>query len=142
MFIVEKENVMIVFSATISYWLKKSLSRYMSQTNKSFINLIGDSQQKTAINVQHLSFKLNNIDKRAEIVLSLFEKYSNNINKSQSIVFCQTKQECDLLAKSNEIYSISSDNFPQGKIRLLIITDASVCGLDIPQFKGLGNIRS
>ncbi|CAF4617260.1 unnamed protein product, partial [Rotaria sp. Silwood2] len=67
------------------------------------------SQQKPAINVQHLSFKLNNIDKRAEIVLSLFEKYSNNINKSQSIVFCQTKQECDLLAKSNEIYSISLD---------------------------------
>jgi superfamily II DNA/RNA helicase len=100
---------MIVFSATIPLWLKKSVSRYMSETNKSFINLIGDSQEKTAINVQHLSFKLNNLEKRPEIVLKLLEKYSKDIHQSQAIIFCQTKHECDFLARSNQMNSISSD---------------------------------
>lgn len=100
---------MIVFSATIPLWLKKSVSRYMSPTNKSFINLIGDEQEKTAMNVEHLSFQLNNLSKRPEIVLRLLEKYSKDINQNQAIVFCQTKHECDLLSRSNEMSSISSD---------------------------------
>jgi superfamily II DNA/RNA helicase len=100
---------MIVFSATIPPWLKKSVSRYMSPTNTSFINLIGDSQEKTAMNVEHLSFKLNNLSKRPEIVLKLLENCSRDINQSQAIVFCQTKHECDSLARSNQMSSISSD---------------------------------
>ncbi|CAF0894537.1 unnamed protein product [Rotaria sordida] len=140
---------MIVFSATIPLWLKKSVSRYMSPTNKSFINLIGDSQEKTAVNVEHLSFKLNNFSKRPEVVLKLLEQYSKDINQSQAIVFCQTKHECDLLSRSNEMSSISSDvlhgnlsqrkreqvlqSFRQGQIRVLITTDVSARGLDIPQ---------
>jgi superfamily II DNA/RNA helicase len=100
---------MIVFSATIPPWLKKSVSRYMSPTNTSFINLIGDSQEKTAMNVEHLSFKLNNLSKRPQIVLKLLENCSRDINQSQAIVFCQTKHECDSLARSNEMSSISSD---------------------------------
>jgi superfamily II DNA/RNA helicase len=105
----KNKSQMIVFSATIPLWLKKSVARYMSPTNKSFINLIGDLQEKTAENVEHLSFKLTNLEKRPEIVLKLLEKYSKDINHSQAIVFCQTKQECDLLARSNEMNSISSD---------------------------------
>lgn len=105
----KSKSQMIVFSATIPLWLKKSVARYMSPTNKSFINLIGDSQEKTAMNVEHLAFKLNNLGKRPEIVLKLLEKYSNDINHGQAIVFCQTKQECDYLANSNEMNSISSD---------------------------------
>jgi superfamily II DNA/RNA helicase len=157
---------MIVFSATIPLWLKKSVSRYMSETNKSFINLIGDSQEKTAVNVEHLAFQLNNLSQRSEIVLKLLENYSKDIDQSQAIVFCQTKQECDLLARTNEMNSISSDvlhgnlsqrkreqvlevkktfffrsifvcfflkNFRQGQIRVLITTDVSARGLDIPQ---------
>jgi superfamily II DNA/RNA helicase len=42
---------MIVFSATIPLWLKKSDARYMSSTNKSFINLFGDQQEKKTMNV-------------------------------------------------------------------------------------------
>jgi superfamily II DNA/RNA helicase len=77
------------------------------------------------------------------------KKYSKDINHGQAIVFCQTKQECDLLANSNEMNSISSDvlhgnlsqrkreqvlaNFRQGQIRVLITTDVSARGLDIPQ---------
>ncbi|CAF1399768.1 unnamed protein product [Adineta steineri] len=143
------KSQMIVFSATIPSWLKKSVSRYMSPTNKSFINLIGDSQEKTAMNVEHLSIKLNHISQRPKIVLSLLEKYSKDINQSQAIVFCQTKHECDALARSNEMESISSDvlhgnlsqrkreqvlqSFRQGQTRVLITTDVSARGLDIPQ---------
>ncbi|CAF3042213.1 unnamed protein product, partial [Rotaria sp. Silwood2] len=145
----EKKSQMIVFSATIPFWLKENLSHYMSKTNSCFINLIEDNKEKTANNVEHLSFKLNNIEKRSEIVLKLFKTYSKNFHSSQAIVFCQTKQEYDLLAKSNEMISISSDilhgnlsqrkreqvltNFRQGIIRLLITTDVSARGLDIPQ---------
>ncbi len=105
----KSKSQMIVFSATIPLWLKKSVSRYMSETNKSFINLIGDSQEKTAMNVEHLAFKLNDLSKRPEIVLKLLEKYSKDSEQNQTIVFCQTKQECDFLARSNEMNSISSD---------------------------------
>jgi superfamily II DNA/RNA helicase len=41
--------------------------------------------------------------------LKLLENYSKDIDQSQAIVFCQTKQECDLLARTNEMNSISSD---------------------------------
>ncbi len=105
----KQKSQMIVFSATIPLWLRKSVSRYMSPTNKSFINLIDDSQEKTARNVEHLAFKLNNLNKRSEVVLRLLEKYSKDINQNQAIVFCQTKRECDFLARSNEMNSISSD---------------------------------
>ncbi len=71
---------MTVFSATIPLWLKKSDARYMSSTNKSFINLFGDQQEKTAMNVQHFAFKLNNLSKRPEIVLRLLEKYPKDIH--------------------------------------------------------------
>ena len=156
---------MIVFSATIPSWLKKSLSKYMSTTNQSFINLIGDSQEKTAVNVEHLALKLNDLSQRPEVVLKLLEKYSKDIDRNQAIVFCQTKQECDSLSYSNQMKSISTDvlhgnlsqrrrelvlsvrtdftlikfyfvflkNFRQGKIRVLITTDVSARGLDIPQ---------
>ncbi|CAF1216774.1 unnamed protein product [Adineta ricciae] len=100
---------MIVFSATIPLWLKKSVARYMSPTNKSFINLIGDEQQKTAMNVQHLSYRLNNLSGRPATVLKLLEKYSKDIGQSQAIVFCQTKRECDQLAQSDAMRSISAD---------------------------------
>ncbi len=118
------KSQMIVFSATIPLWLKKSVSRYMSEENKSFINLIGDSQEKTAKNVQHLALKLNQLEKRPEIILKLLKKYSNNINHSQAIVFCQTKHECDFLARSNQMSSISSDvlhgNLSQRKRELVL----------------------
>ena len=100
---------MIVFSATIPLWLKKSVARYMSPTNKSFINLIGDEQQKTAMNVQHLSYRLNNLSERPATVLKLLEKYSKDIRQSQAIIFCQTKRECDQLAQSDAMNSISAD---------------------------------
>jgi superfamily II DNA/RNA helicase len=96
----------------------------MSEENKSFINLIGDSQEKTAKNVQHLALKLNQLEKRPEIILKLLKKYSNNINHSQAIVFCQTKHECDFLARSNQMSSISSDvlhgNLSQRKRELVL----------------------
>jgi superfamily II DNA/RNA helicase len=100
---------MIVFSATIPPWLKKSVARYMSPTNKSFINLIGDQQEKTAANVQHLAFRLNDLFRRPEVVLNLLERYSRDIHQSQAIVFCQTKHECDQLARSQQMSSISAD---------------------------------
>jgi superfamily II DNA/RNA helicase len=124
---------MIVFSATIPLWLKKSVSRYMSEKNKCFINLIGDSQEKTAMNVEHFSIKLNNLQKRPEIVLKLLKKYSKDINHGQAIVFCQTKQECDLLADSNEMNSISSDvlhgNLSQRKREQVLAVKKTFCFL-------------
>ncbi|CAM4989322.1 unnamed protein product, partial [Rotaria socialis] len=72
-------------------------------------NLIDDQQEKTANNIEHLSFKLNQIEKRSEIILKLFKKYSKDVNKSQAIIFCQTKQECDFLGKSYFNSNISSD---------------------------------
>jgi superfamily II DNA/RNA helicase len=61
------------------------------------------------MNVEHLAYKLNDLSRRPEIVLKLWEKYSKDIDQSQIIVFCQTKQECDSLSNSNEMNSISSD---------------------------------
>jgi len=161
---------MIVFSATIPSWLKKSVSRYMSSTNHSFINLIGHEQEQTAGNVEHLSYSLQDLSKRPQVVLQLLDNYSKDINQSQAIVFCQTKHECDSLARSRQMHSIStgvlhgdlsqrkreevlgvdisyisfflfillfffffSKNFRRGNIRVLITTDVSARGLDIPQ---------
>ena len=96
----DKTRQMIVFSATIPSWLKTSVSRYMSSEKISFINLIEDSQEKTAKNVEHLCVKLNDVRQRPQLVLSLFEKYSS---EGQAIVFCQTKHECDLLVDRKSV---------------------------------------
>ena len=61
------------------------------------------------MNVQHFAFKLNNLSQRPEIVLQLLEEYSKDIHQSRAIVFCQTKRECDELARSNEMSSIPAD---------------------------------
>jgi len=146
----EKKSQMIVFSATIPSWLKQRVSFYMSKDNFSFVNLIGNSQQKTSVNVEHFALKINERRCRAEILLKLFEKFSQNLKESQTIVFCQTKAECDELMNSNQIHSSYSaavlhgnlsqrkredvlKNFRNGSTRFLITTDIAARGLDIPQ---------
>jgi hypothetical protein len=68
----------------------------MALTNKSFINLIGDQQEKTAMDVQHLSYRLNDLSNRSNVVWNLLEKYSKDIQQSQATVlmsFCETRPE-------------------------------------------------
>ncbi len=48
---------------------------------------------------------MNNLYKGLEIL----GNDSKDINQSQGIVFCQTKRECDQLARSNEMNSVSTD---------------------------------
>ena len=97
---------MIVFSATIPAWLKKSVSRYMNRENFAFHNLIGDSKEKTAVNVEHFALKCpRNSVRKEEVILNLFERYARDLQQSQLIIFCQTKHECDQLAQSNQINS-------------------------------------
>jgi superfamily II DNA/RNA helicase len=45
------------------------------------------------LNIYHLN-------QRSEVVLKLLDKSCKDINQNQTIVFSQTKQECDLLARS------------------------------------------
>lgn len=97
---------MIVFSATIPIWLKTTLSKYLSKTNSSFINLIDDNKEKTSLNVEHYLFKTNQSDHISDLVSKILNEHSfhENINhekQSQTIIFCQTKKECDSLGKSN-----------------------------------------
>lgn len=99
---------MIVFSATIPSWLKKSVSRYMSKENFAFINLIDQSQKKTAINIEHFSVKINEKVQLDRLILSLFEEHATTLEQSQMIIFCQTKAECDRLIQSNQINSYPS----------------------------------
>ena len=63
------------------------------------------------MNVEHFSYQLNDFSKRPEVILKLLEKYSKDIHQSQAIAFCQTKRECNQLAKSNEMNSVSADLF-------------------------------
>lgn len=107
---------MIVFSATIPTWLKQRVSMYMSKENFSFINLIGDSQKKTSENVQHFALRCNDARGRAALLLKLFEKYAADLEQSQSIIFCQTKQECDQLLYSNHIQSSYSAGVLHGNL--------------------------
>ena len=147
----EKKSQLIVFSATIPDWLKKSVSKYMSKDNFSFHNLIGESGEKTAVNVQHFAVRCPSKEngRKDRLILDLFEKHSRDLNSSQMIIFCQTKSECDQLAQSNQIHSYPTavlhgnlsqrkreeviHKFRQGTIRFLITTDISARGLDIPQ---------
>ena len=96
---------MIVFSATIPTWIKTNLRKYLSTENCSFVNLIDRNEIQTAQNIQHFMLKIQNGSPIDQMILSLFEKYSPDLNRSQLMIFCQTKKQCDQLIRSNQLNS-------------------------------------
>jgi ATP-dependent RNA helicase DDX21 len=139
-----KKAQTLFFSATCPPWVKRTAQKYINEDFK-FIDLIGDSKLKTATTVEHLAIQCSYHD-RASTIGSILQVYSGK--QGRSMIFCETKRDCDDLACCSEIKVESHvmhgdvpqdkremvlQKFRDGKYRVLITTDVAARGLDIPE---------
>lgn len=135
----------LLFSATLPSWVKQVASSKMKDPET--IDLVGDAND-----VRHCSKDVEHLcvmcpwQTRTRTISDLIRVYGNKANDGRSIVFCQTKKDCNELACSAEMAheakvlhgDISQaqrestlQSFRHGKLRVLIATDVAARGLDI-----------
>lgn len=139
----------LLFSATLPHWIHEISKKYISE-DRMFIDLVKNSEIKTAKTVQHLAVNVP-YHMRTEIIGDIVLCYGNStdgIGGCRTIIFTETKQEANdvmLKAKINQECQLLHGDIPQkqreinyqgfrdGKFKCLIATNIAARGLDIPQ---------
>lgn len=132
----------LLFSATIPSWVKEVADKYM-QKDREFVNLVKDSDDQASTDVQHIAIPCH-WQGRPTLLANLLGIYAKKT--SRTIIFAETKKDCNELAVHPEIKQdaqvlhgdIAQDQrettmkaFREGKLRLLIATDVAARGLDM-----------
>lgn len=145
----------LLFSATLPQWIKQAVSKYMAE-DKITVDLIGNEKLKTSENVKHYAIP-SRWQNRSDILGDICTIYGRG-NKGKTIIFVETKGECNDLAMHEKLkdsqvihgniyYSnvitigdiaqkqreISMQGFRDGKFRSLIATNVCSRGVDIPE---------
>ncbi|CAH8664923.1 unnamed protein product [Dicrocoelium dendriticum] len=139
-----KKPQTLLFSATMPPWVSTIARDYLSE-NAFRLSLVGEQENKTALNVTHLALPCNYSD-RATTLSDVIRLYCNR-KTSRCIVFCERKKEADELAAHAALGAdchvfhgdISQDQreqilekFREGKYHTLITTNLAARGLDVP----------
>lgn len=132
----------LLFSATIPSWVKEVADKYM-QKDREYVNLVKDSDDQASTDVQHIAIPCH-WQGRPTLLANLLGIYAKKT--SRTIIFAETKKDCNELAVHPEIKQdaqvlhgdIAQDQrettmkaFRDGKLRLLIATDVAARGLDM-----------
>ncbi|CAI5723112.1 unnamed protein product [Peronospora effusa] len=131
----------LLFSATIPKWVKDVADKYMQKAE--FVNLVKDSDDQASTDVQHIAIPCH-WQGRPTLLANLLGVYAKK--DSRTIIFAETKKDCNELAVHPEIKTdsqvlhgdIAQDQrettmkaFREGRLRLLIATDVAARGLDM-----------
>ncbi|CAD7703689.1 unnamed protein product [Ostreobium quekettii] len=131
----------LLFSATLPTWVKTVTTRFLKKDHK-VVDLVGTQKLKASSTVKHLALYCH-WSQKVGVVSDLVKCYGSG---GRSIVFTETKSECDELAgelsKSVGARAIHGDiaqqqreftlaGFRNGKFGVLVATDVAARGLDI-----------
>ncbi|KAJ8578691.1 hypothetical protein ON010_g518 [Phytophthora cinnamomi] len=132
----------LLFSATIPKWVKDVADKYM-QKDREYVNLVKDSDDQASTDVQHIAIPCH-WQGRPTLLANLLGVYAKK--DSRTIIFAETKKDCNELAVHPEIKTdcqvlhgdIAQEQrettmkaFREGRLRLLIATDVAARGLDM-----------
>jgi len=132
----------LLFSATIPKWVKDVADKYMAK-DREFVNLVKDSDDQASTDVQHIAIPCH-WQGRPTLLANLLGVYAKK--DSRTIIFAETKKDCNELAVHPEIKTDSQvlhgdiaqeqrettmKAFREGRLRLLIATDVAARGLDM-----------
>ena len=134
----------LLFSATMPNWIHSIIKKYIDE-NREFIDLIKNSEVKTAKTVEHLAINCPyhmRVETIGDVVLCYGGRHCRTIifteTKSEAndiMLKSKIKQECQVLhgdipQKQREI---TFQGFREGKFKCLIATNVASRGLDIPE---------
>lgn len=132
----------LLFSATIPTWVTDVANKYM-QKDREYVNLVKDSDNQASMDVQHIAIPCH-WQGRPTLLANLLGMYAKK--NSRTIIFAETKKDCNELAVHPEIKQdaqvlhgdiaqdqreVTMKSFREGKLRLLIATDVAARGLDM-----------
>ncbi|KAF4317530.1 hypothetical protein BBO99_00003084 [Phytophthora kernoviae] len=132
----------LLFSATIPKWVTDVADKYMEK-DREYVNLVKDSDDQASTDVQHIAIPCH-WQGRPTLLANLLGVYAKK--DSRTIIFAETKKDCNELAVHPEIKTdcqvlhgdIAQEQrettmkaFREGRLRLLIATDVAARGLDM-----------
>ena len=135
----------LLFSATIPQWVKKTAREFMSD-DIYFVDMVKDSEHKTAIGVQHLRMLKTDDAQLASNISHLIETYAGE--DGRTIVFTNTKAEANKIVLAGKVGTSVAvlhgdipqdrrqktfDDFKIGITKCLIATNVAARGLDFPK---------
>ncbi|KAJ3143501.1 Nucleolar RNA helicase 2 [Geranomyces variabilis] len=135
----------LLFSATLPDWISKAVSKYM-RPDKVTVDMVGKQKHKTSELVRHLALQCR-WQNRADVVGDIIAVYGKG-GKARTIIFVETKKECDELVLNSKIQNFGAQvihgdvqqaqrestmqGFRDSKFRVLIATNVAARGIDIP----------
>ncbi|MEG0021413.1 MAG: DEAD/DEAH box helicase [Bacilli bacterium] len=134
-----KDKQVLLLSATMPKTIKKLAEKYMKP---DYQHIEIEAKQKTSLNVKQ-SYYLVNERARAEAICRVMDLKDS----SRTIIFCQTKKECDQLLKELSMRNYSAevmhgdiaqsmriqtlDRFKNDSFKILIATDVAARGIHV-----------
>ena len=135
----------LLFSATIPPWVKTTAREFMSD-DIYYIDMVKDSEHKTATGVQHLRMLKTNESQLPSTISHLINTYAGE--DGRTIVFTNTKVEANKIVLEGKVGTSVAvlhgdipqerrqktfDDFKIGKTKCLIATNVAARGLDFPK---------
>ena len=142
------ERQLLLFSATLPPWVKKIAGEYcQDSTSLAEIDLVGSNKDglntivQASADVKHLCVPVSYWSQNHKVINDVVGSYA----VGSSIVFCETKAECNEVIDSKDITfdrrALHGDipqalrektmaAFREGKFRVLVATDVAARGID------------
>ncbi|MEE0699752.1 MAG: DEAD/DEAH box helicase [Bacilli bacterium] len=144
-----QEKQVLMLSATMPPQIKRLAEKYM---RKDYKHVIIKAESKTAVTVTQRCYLVN--DKtRLEALCRILDFKGG----ARTIIFCQTKKECDelLIELSNRRYKVEAmhgdiaqslriktlERFKEGRFNILIATDVAARGIHVDNIEMVINYR-